>query len=268
VVIASGSDAGPVTSTETDAVTAERVAHQLSLLSAWFPDPPARILDVGCGTGELAAALGRQGYEVTAIDIDAGAIEAAQRIGVRAACADIAVFDAPLFDVVIFSLSLHHVDALDSAVAQSSRLLDPSGVLIVDEFAWDRADRTTAEWFYDTAAVLDAAGVLRTAGERPPRPDPLAHWVDHHSEHHMHPGLAMLDAIGGVFDIQEQHRVPYLYRYLGGWLASEAVGASLFATLRQIETMRIQDGRLQPTGLRLRARAASGRGGRRRAGSP
>jgi ubiquinone/menaquinone biosynthesis C-methylase UbiE len=31
--------------------------------------PPARILDLGCGTGDLAAAIGQMGYQVTACDI-------------------------------------------------------------------------------------------------------------------------------------------------------------------------------------------------------
>jgi len=32
-------------------------------------DPPARVLEVGCGKGNLAVALDRAGYSVTAIDL-------------------------------------------------------------------------------------------------------------------------------------------------------------------------------------------------------
>ena len=42
-----------------------------ALLVAVMPDPPARILDVGCGTGSLAVLLAQAGHEVTGIDTSA-----------------------------------------------------------------------------------------------------------------------------------------------------------------------------------------------------
>jgi len=50
----------------------------------FLPSEGRRILEVGCGTGELAARLSKDGYAVVAIDSDRGSIAAAQRLGVDA----------------------------------------------------------------------------------------------------------------------------------------------------------------------------------------
>ena len=43
----------------------------------WFP-PGEAVLDIGCGSGEIAAWLARQGYEVVGIDFSGSAISRAQ----------------------------------------------------------------------------------------------------------------------------------------------------------------------------------------------
>lgn len=39
------------------------------LLQRWQPAPPAKILDIGCGTGSLSLVLAEQGYKVHGIDL-------------------------------------------------------------------------------------------------------------------------------------------------------------------------------------------------------
>ncbi|MCQ0016469.1 class I SAM-dependent methyltransferase [Actinomadura madurae] len=154
---------------EAIAVTITSTSQQLAFLAEHLPAPPARVLDAGCGRGELAAALRDRGYEVTGIDSDPHEVAAAQDNAAPVIEADITRYRDHPFDAVLFSLSLHHVDRLNAAVARAKALLKPDGLLIADEFAWERADRATAAWFYDIAALISSAGVpgWRGPAERP-----------------------------------------------------------------------------------------------------
>ncbi|MFI6295487.1 class I SAM-dependent methyltransferase [Nonomuraea sp. NPDC050790] len=195
------------------------------MLSA-LPDAPARVLDAGCGAGALAAALIARGHDVTAIDLDPSAARAA---GVPAREADLTVYEDDPFDVIVLSLSLHHMHPLEAALDRTAALLRPGGRLVVDEFAWDWADAAAATWFYDVGRLLGRF-------DRP-EPDPLARWRAAHVDHS--PAGDMLDAVAARFEVVRMRRVPYLFRYLGGEHA---------ARLKEIEEVRHQ-----PTGFRLTA---------------
>lgn len=39
-----------------------------AFVRSWLPAPPARVLEIGCGDGELALALAEEGWRVTAVD--------------------------------------------------------------------------------------------------------------------------------------------------------------------------------------------------------
>jgi 2-polyprenyl-3-methyl-5-hydroxy-6-metoxy-1,4-benzoquinol methylase len=52
--------------------------HLMNLLSGW-PKFKGKVLEVGCGTGTNAVWMAEQGFQVTAMDISAGAVEMARR---------------------------------------------------------------------------------------------------------------------------------------------------------------------------------------------
>ena len=52
--------------------------HAGDLVALLDPQPGERILDLGCGTGLLAAAIARRGASVVGLDSDAAMIEAAR----------------------------------------------------------------------------------------------------------------------------------------------------------------------------------------------
>lgn len=247
------SDAGRPNSVST--LARVRIAQSMAFLANRLPAPPARVLDVGCGSGELAVAMGERGYEVTAIDSDPHVVQLAGRRGLAVIAADIADYDDRPFDALLFSLSLHHIEHLDQALTRARALLNAGGVLIADEFAWERADRATAAWFYDTADELSDAGLLPSYQRPGVIEDPLRRWVARHrDEDPMHTGEAMIRIVGAEFELRETVRTPYLHRYLGGWFVDDTAGTQALASLRNIERSKIAGGSLAAVGLQLLAR--------------
>jgi SAM-dependent methyltransferase len=95
-----------------------------------------RILDAGCGSGPLSAALRDRGAVVTGIDASAGMVALArQRLGDDVALQVVDVRD-PLpfadgaFDDVVASLVLHYLEDWGPTLAEMRRVLRPGGRLI------------------------------------------------------------------------------------------------------------------------------------------
>jgi SAM-dependent methyltransferase len=96
-----------------------------------------RILDAGCGSGPLFAALRDRGAIVTGFDASAGMLELARRRLGDGADLQVADLGTPLpfpdgrFDDVIASLVLHYLEDWGPALAELRRVLKPGGRLIV-----------------------------------------------------------------------------------------------------------------------------------------
>ena len=104
----------------------------------WLPAAPARLLEVGCGSGELALSLVDQGYAVTAVDPEAPAGPIFRRTRIED-------FEATVsFDAALASLSLHHVSDLAVALDKVADLLAPGGRVVIDDFAWEQLDEAAA----------------------------------------------------------------------------------------------------------------------------
>jgi SAM-dependent methyltransferase len=106
---------------------------RVPLVAAVVEAAPRRILEVGCGWGELAEWLAREtGAEVVATDLSPRMIELARARGVDAKLADVQSlpFADGEFDVAVAAWMLYHVPGLERAIAELARVLRPGGRLI------------------------------------------------------------------------------------------------------------------------------------------
>jgi SAM-dependent methyltransferase len=114
---------------------------RIGTLMALLPPRPARILDLGCGTGWTSLFFARAGYEVVGADIAPDMIRLANeerdRQGVPNVSFVVSDYEALTFsnefDAVVFFHSLHHADDEGLAVRKAFAALKPGGVLLADE---------------------------------------------------------------------------------------------------------------------------------------
>lgn len=130
----------------------------------------ASVLDVGCGTGALLAALAARGTprRIVGVDFSPVYVGHAKR-ALRDARVELQVGDAcalPFadgsFDCVLSLLLLHFVPSAQLAIAQMKRVARPGAV--VAAAVWDvRGGFVANRIFFDTAAALDANANERRA---------------------------------------------------------------------------------------------------------
>jgi len=94
---------------------------------------PRRVLEVGCGPGELAERIQRElGASIVAIDISPRMVDLARERGVDARLGDAQSlpFADDAFDCVVAAWMLYHVPKVPSALAEFARVLRAGGRLV------------------------------------------------------------------------------------------------------------------------------------------
>jgi SAM-dependent methyltransferase len=97
--------------------------------------PGGRILDVGCGRGQMVRALAGWGFQGAATEISYSAAQQVREvpaIEVRIGSEAIASWPPASFDAVCFFHTLEHMDDPRAALAHAYRLLDMDGQLFVE----------------------------------------------------------------------------------------------------------------------------------------
>jgi SAM-dependent methyltransferase len=122
-------------------------ASQRWLAALWplvrraLPDPPARVVEVGCGPlGGFVPMLRAGGYEAVGVDPEAPGGEDYRRIEFERA--------EPFTGIhaVVASTSLHHVADPEEVIDRIAAALAPGGTLAVVEWNWEAFDEPTAHW--------------------------------------------------------------------------------------------------------------------------
>lgn len=192
----------------------------LTYIARALPAQPARVLEIGAGRGELAAALHARGWDVVAIDPSGQDEVVAVSLG---------EFDAPAgsFDAAVAVVALHHAEPLDASYRRLAELLRPGAVIVVDEFEIATFDARAAAWWLDRRREL--------GNPQDADPETLRDRLDG-----LHPVAQIREGlIKHGFELGPVTPGPYLYRW------------ELGAHVREVEISAIASGDLPAVGARF-----------------
>ena len=137
-----------------------------AILDAARVGPSMRVLDVGCGTGDLCAAAAARGARLVGVDLAVGMVRAARAahpgLDFRCADAEALPFADASFDAALAAFVVNHVPRPERAAAELRRVLVPGARAAVA--MWAGPERVAF------LGVLEEA--MRAAGVRPPEAVP------------------------------------------------------------------------------------------------
>ena len=195
----------------------------LAFVRANLPAPPVRLLEIGAGDGALAGELAEAGYEVLAIDPEPAGAD------VRPVALHELDEPSASFDAAVAITSLHHVEPLEGSLSRLAQLLEPGGLLVVDEFDVAAFDERAAAWWLRQRRALgtaDHASAEELVGEH---------------RAHLHPLERIVAALEPHFHVGTPLYGSYLYRW------------DLDESLRQHEEEAIARAEIPAVGARLLA---------------
>ena len=138
------------------------------------------LIDVGCGTGAYAAALGELGWDVTGVDVSEDMLRRARAKGAHAIRADAAAlpFEGATFDAAVSIFTNTDVDDLAAVAREIARVLRPGAPLVYlavhpcfvgPHSMYDPeagAPALQPGWYRHTGRYTEAPGVWRESGVR------------------------------------------------------------------------------------------------------
>lgn len=154
----------------------------------WLRRPPGlRLLDVGCGTGELARTALLRGGAASVVGIDASEsfLKAARhavadpRVSWHRGDAQALPYADGAFDAAISGLVLNFVPDRAKMIAEMARVARPGGVVAL--YVWDYGgEMQLMRYFWDAAVAIDPDAAALDEGRCFPvcRPEPLRDHFD------------------------------------------------------------------------------------------
>jgi SAM-dependent methyltransferase len=196
-----------------------------------LPAPPARVVEIGCGSlGGFVPELRASGYEVVGVDPEAPDEDGYRR-------SEFEDVNLPHgFDAVVASTSLHHVADPAGVIERVASVLASEGTVVVVEWAWEDFDEPTARWCFSRLAPDENAGWLHRrhdewVGSGQDWDAYLRGWAEKERLHAAAPLLRLLDE---RFDRRHLALGPYFFPDLSG-------------TSVEDEQAAIDAGEIQPT---------------------
>ena len=214
--------------------------YTYDFIKRFLPSKCRRILEVGCGTGELAARLSNDGYSVVAIDSDSDSVVAARRLHVDARIARWPNFADGQFDTILFTRSLHHIHPLAESIKHAAGSLVEGGLIIVEDFAYESADEKTLHWFASALRLLEATGLLsadESLNKLLSKTETLEVWRENH-EAELHTAAEIELQLEEVLGRVTREDAAYYFRYVANVIgATKKREAILQAFAEQEETL-------------------------------
>ena len=136
------------------------IRYTYDFVSANLPVAAQRVLEIGCGAGEVAALLMGDGLDLVAIDLDAEQVANARAAGVEAMVMSWPAQVDQEFDAVLFTRSLHHIHDLAGSIDAARAVLRLNGRIIVEDFRAGGGSERSALWFSGLVKSLEASGAL------------------------------------------------------------------------------------------------------------
>jgi trans-aconitate methyltransferase len=215
------------------------------ILASLIPTGPRRVLDVGCGTGEIARSLVSRVEWVDAVDFSEAMLEEARRLPhgddprihwIYGKVEEVAL--DPPYALITAGASLHWME-WSSVLPRFSRLLTQGGYLAIIEqettpSPWDHNMRELVQRYstnkefqaYDLVEELEKRGLFERIGEKRTQPMPFVESVDDYIEsYHSRNGFSkdwMPVGDARAFDAEAKQRLMAIYP--NGTISFEVAG--------------------------------------------